>query len=273
MAAFQHILWGYELTYPDEWIHQTVHEAGLGDTELFLPDSAAFQSGYAGPRSGQIAVRAEWNPGLTPIEPLWTRQIGLTAGMMGAQKVGAAPWHLRDSAGLEAEIVLPKRENTRLWTGILARDFLLLHFMAIHPKEEQKWFDPYATRLISSLRYPPAMDGVLTTEEGLPLPPGYSPTDPLQVIPDITDPLNWHAYAGGSPIGALQAFYMREVPVLGWAINEYQPFPAGDGEANLGFARFQLRRDDYRVVLGLMPMGEMTVDAWSPASIVMRMAA
>jgi hypothetical protein len=271
MVDFKHALWGYELTYPDQWLHQTQIEAENAQVEVFQADPGALEPDYDGPITGQLAVRASWNPALEPVEPLWSRAMGLLASMMGAAKVGSAPWQLRDAAGLEAEIVLPKRENTRLWTGILTRGALVLHFVAVHPKEERKWFEPYATRIISSLRFSAANERLSTTKWDLPLPPGYIEIDPVEVIPDIPDPDDWQAYDGASPANALQAFYFRETIGRGWHVLDYQPFPNPDEEAaGLGFARIQLQNGDRSATIGIMPTGNTQVNAWSPARVVMK---
>jgi hypothetical protein len=56
MPGFQHLLWGYELTYPVDWVHQTI-----GDAEGFASIPEAFEAGYEGPNAGHLLVRAEWN--------------------------------------------------------------------------------------------------------------------------------------------------------------------------------------------------------------------
>jgi hypothetical protein len=273
MPVFEQTLWGYQLVYPDDWLHQSVREAGDLQAEAFAAIPESFQPGYDGPRSGQVAVRAEWNPTRTAIEPLWERKIGMLAGLMGATKVGAAPWRLGDAAGVEAEIVLPKREKNRLWTGIVARGFHVLHFMVTHPKDERSWFEPAATRLITSLRFLERVANLATSPDGLPLPPGYTPADPGGLIAHIAGPENWRAYAGDSPADALQAFYVREAPNYGWEIVEYRPFPEN---ADLGFARFQLARvggngaGSVRLTLGILPSGQTTVLPHSPANLVVR---
>ena len=147
MKKFRHILWGYELTYPDHWTHQFVQDADAFAPSV--PSATAEESGDAvdavdldpeGLEAGQLLVRGEWNWERQPIEPLWNRHMGLMAGMIGAKQVGSAPWKLGDATGLEAEIVLPKKDNRRLWTGILMHDFRVLHFMVTHPKEIREEF-------------------------------------------------------------------------------------------------------------------------------------
>jgi hypothetical protein len=245
MAVFQHILWGYELTYPDDWVHQVVQ-----DSDGFAATVIAFDPSYTNPDAGHLLVRGEWNWKRQPIEPLWNDHVGLLAGMLGAKEVGSAPWKLGEASGLEAEIVLPKKENQRLWTGILMRDFRVLHFMASHPREVRKTFEPQATNIISSLRFPERLPGIKTGYEGVPLPPDYSPVDPGTILSDISNPENWRAYHGSSGIGALQAFYLREIPIHNWDLQEYVPFP---GLSDFGFCRFHLRRGDLKIMLGLMP--------------------
>ncbi|GEM_PF-609707 len=264
-AVFQHILWGYELTYPDGWIHREVQ-----DSDIFAATAEALTPYYAGPDAGQLLARGEWNWQRQPIEPLWNRHIGMLAGMMGAKQVGSAPWRLKDAVGLEAEIVLPKKDNRRLWTGILMRDFRVLHFMVTHPKEARAEFEPVVTKVISSLRFPNRILGIKASREGIPLPPGYEPVDPKDILDDISDTENWRAYSGKSGIGALQAFYLREAPVHNWDVEDYVPFP---GSSELGFARLQLRRDELMITLGIMPYdvsGSGTIASSSPANVVFK---
>ena len=155
MTIFQHTLWGYELTYPADWVHLT-----LGEVEGFAELAAALEPGYAGEKSGHLLVKAEWNATLQPVEPVWGRHMGVTAGLIGAKRVGSAPWQMGGATGLEAEIALPKESKLRLWSGVLARDFLMLHFMVTHAKEERAHFEPLVTKLIASLRFVPAIDGL-----------------------------------------------------------------------------------------------------------------
>jgi hypothetical protein len=255
MPVFRHNLWGYELTYPEHWSHQSVQ-----DVDVFAPHEEL--------DADQVSVRGEWNWERQSIEPLWIRHIGKLAGMIGAKQVGSASWKLGDAAGLEAEIVLPKKDNRRLWTGILMRDFRVLHFMVSHSKENREQFEPVATTLISSLRFLNRIPGVKTSREGIPLPPGYQAVDPRSILTDISDPTNWHAYAGKAGIGALQAFFLREVTVHNWEMEEYVPFPSA---SELGFARLQLLRRDRKITLGMMPYDASgTVTSASPANIVFK---
>ncbi|MBN2550113.1 MAG: hypothetical protein JXB15_13195 [Anaerolineales bacterium] len=245
MAVFQHILWGYGLSYPDHWAHRT-----LGALEGFAETAEAFDPDYSGPHSGQILVRGEWNCLRQPIEPIWNRHIGMLAGWVGAKKLGSAPWRMGGAVGLEAEIVLPQKDNRRLWTGILEHEFTVLHFVVLHIREERAEFEPQATQIISSLRFLPNVSGVLVTDEGLPLPPGYIPANPQDIVDSITNPDQWLAYDGQSSAGALQAFYWREAPHYGWQITEYVPFPS---PAELGFARFSMAKGNRTLTLGIMP--------------------
>jgi hypothetical protein len=264
MAVFQHILWGYELTYPDAWAHQTVKDA-----DGFAEIAEALDTNYIGPNAGQLLVRGEWNCARQPIESLWNQHIGLLAGLMGAKQVGSAPWRMGGASGLEAEIVMPKKDNRRLWVGILARDFRVLHFSVIHPKEERDQFEPVATQIISSLRFPIRILGIATTREGIPLPPGYTPVEPQTVIQDIVDPGQWRAYDGKDGVGALQAFYLREAPIHNWEVEEYVPFPS---PSDLGFSRLRLRKGERVVTLGIMPFDVEKVTSSSPAKLVIKIA-
>ena len=264
-TVFQHILWGYEFTYPDHWIHQEVQ-----DTDVFAPQ--ALEPHYSGPAASHLVVRGEWNWQRQPIEPLWNQHIGMLAGMLGAKQVGSAPWKLGEAVGIEAEIVLPKKDNQRLWTGILMHDFRVLHFMVAHPQEVREQLEPVVTKIISSLRFLNRILGIKTSREGLPLPPGYESVDPQNVLTDIPDLENWRAYAGKSGMGALQAFYLREVPIHNWDMEEYVPFP---GPSDLGFARLQLRRGNLKIMLGMLPYdlsGSGTITSSSPANVVFKVA-
>jgi hypothetical protein len=266
-TIFRHILWGYELTHPDHWIHQEVQDA---DAFAATPD--ALETYYSGPDAGHLLVRGEWNWQRQPIEPLWNQHIGMLAGMMGAKQVGSASWKLGDAVGLEAEIVLPKKDNQRLWTGILMKDFRVLHFMVTHPKDMRDQFQPVVTNIISSLRFPERILGIKASREGLPVPPGYEPADPKIILTDLTDSENWRAYSGTSGVGALQAFYLREVPIHNWEMEEYVPFP---GPSDLGFARLRLRRGNVKIMLGMMPYdgsGSGAITSSSPANVVFKVS-
>jgi hypothetical protein len=275
MPTYQHSLWGYELSYPDGWQHRTLAQADGLEAEVFVAATEAFESDYAGPGAGQLAVRAEWNPTREDVKPLWERKIGLLAGWIGARQVGSAPWRLGEAEGLEAEIALPRRNTDRLWTGILTSGFHVLHFMVTHPKDQRPQFEPPATRIITSLRFLTGAAGVELSPEGLPLPPGYTAADPRALVNDIQSPGHWRAYAGTSPVDALQAFYVRAAPAHGWTILEYRPFPQNP---DLGFARFQLGQPGAngqgrpRITLGLLPYGQDTVRPNSPANVVFQLS-
>jgi hypothetical protein len=261
MTIFQNIFWGYEITYPDFWLYKQ-----SSDTDCFIKSSESLDPLYEGEDAGQIAIRGEWNWAQKDIKPIWNEHIGLVAGLIGAKNIGSAPWRISDAIGLEAEIVLPKKDPRRLWTGILAHGFCVLHFMVIHPKEVREQFEPAATKLISSLRFPDTFADIAVTPEGIPIPPSYRKTDPKLVINDIDDPSIWCAYDGEAGIGALQSFYLRELPKHNWEISEYVPFTIA---SDLGFARYKLRKDQQNLVLGLMPSGTKTVDSSPmPAKIV-----
>jgi hypothetical protein len=140
--------------------------------------------------------------------------------------------------------------------------------MVTHPKEVKEQFEPVATKIISSLRFPDRILGIETSTEGLPLPPGYMSAEPRSILPDISDPEQWRAYSGRDGIGALQAFYLRELPIHDWEITEYIPFP---GASDLGFARLQLRKGDKQITLGIMPVeiSEKMISS-SPAIVVFK---
>jgi hypothetical protein len=262
MPNFQHLLWGYELTYPESWIHRSVN-----DTDAFYSNPEAQGSEAAGAAGGQILVRAELNYPPRLIEPVWNQHIAQVAGMLGARQVGSAPWQMAGATGIEAEIVLPKRENQRLWAGILARGYVILKFAVTHPKQERDVFEPAATSIISSLKFLKNVDGLAFNDWGLPLPPGYQPAAPSEIIQDIADPQNWQAFDGQSGVDALQAFYLRELEVAGWEILEYVPFPS---LVELGFARMQVQKDDVLITLGILPFGAETVTPFSQGKLAFK---
>lgn len=247
MSTYQNVFWGYEIAYPDFWFYKKI-----ADTDYFFLSTNSFDPLYEGEDAGRIAIRGEWNWARKDIKPLWSEHIGLLAGMMGAKDVGSAPWRMGDAVGMEAEIVLAKKENRRLWTGILTRGFCVLHFMVVHPIVVREKFEPAATKILSSLRFPEKMDGVLTTPEGLPLPPDYSFIDPGSIINNIEEPSKWFAYDGQADIGALQSFFLRELTKKGWEITEYVPYITA---SDLGFARYTIANQHTKLILGLMPAG------------------
>ncbi len=262
MTVFQHMFWGYEITFPDSWFRQQVQ-----DTDILLANIDGLDPFYDGPDAGQVHIRGEWNWERQKVEPLWNQHIGMVAGMLGAKNVGAAPWRMRDAVGMEAEIVLPEKANRRLWTGILMRDYRVLHFMVTHPKQVRVQFEPVATQIIKSLRFPPQVEGVEATPDDIPLPPNFRATPPQKVVDDISDLQLWRAYIGNAGTGELQSFYLRELPARRWVIEEYLPFP---GSSDLGFARFKLRRDQRQVLLGIMP--SRRVDAVNAADVVYKIS-
>jgi hypothetical protein len=264
MKKFVDALWGYELTYPEHWIHRTI-----GDTQGFSAIPDGLTPGYQGEKNGHLLVRAEWNGLLKPLEPLWNQHIGLSAGLLGAKKVGAAPWSMGGAHGMEAEIALPKTGQQRLWAGILGKGPIVLHFMVSHALEERAWFEPVVTQLITSLRFSTALGSRVSDREDFPIPSGYSACSPGEIISDIANPAQWQAYCGKSQVGALQAYYLRELPSCGWEIDNFEPFP---GLTALGFARFQAHRGEDEIILGLMPYGGERVHSSSPANIVIKQA-
>ena len=243
MADFQNPLWGFTLAYPDGWAQQSTAEA-----DGLAADSQAFSAAEPNLEQPHILLRGEWNGRRQPIAPLWNQHLSKVAIMLGAKKLGASPFGMGGASGFEAEIQLPKRDNRRLWLGILARDTLILHLMVSHPKTIRADFEPQATKVISSLKFLPRVEGLDATAEGLPLPPNYAPVDPASLVPDAHG--NWQAYAGASNLGALQAFYYRELPNYGWEIDEFIPFP---NQVEIGFARLRIRKDGLTATLGLLP--------------------
>ncbi len=249
MAIFQNPLWGFELTYPDGWVHKS-----YADTDGFAKNIDAFnQVGAVNELAAHLLVRGEWNGRREPIAAFWNQHITKLSVMLGAKKLGAAPFSMGGANGFEAEIQLPKRRNRRLWVGILARDTVILHFMVSHPKEERADFEPQATQIISSLRFLDRVNNLSANEKGLPLPPDYASVDPASLVPDAQNDGSWQAYDGSSDIGALQAFYFRELPQHDWVISEFIPFP---NQVEIDFARLRIHKDDLTATLGILPTAE-----------------
>ena len=248
MTTFQHALWGYEIDLPSGWIHEAIQ-----DSNAFATTPEALRPDYQGENLGHLIIRGEWNWSRQPIAPLWNQHITKLSVMLGAKKLGAAPWTMRVGQGFEAEILLPKKANKRLWVGILTHDAIVLHFSVTHWKEEKEEFEPLATKIIQSLHFIEKAKNIPTNELGCPLPPDYTSTDPKIYLSDINDITHWQAYSGKANIGALQAFFLRELPIFGWMIDEYVPYPA---DSNLGFARFKINKADKFLTIGLLPTDE-----------------
>jgi hypothetical protein len=246
VKTFQHPLWGFELTYPDSWVHAS-HEGIDG----FAPDMTAFAAAdFDSAQAAHLLVRGEWNGYREPIAPRWNQYITKLSIMLGAKRLGSAPFRIGDAAGFEAEIQMPRKRQRRLWVGILARETVILHFTVSHAFDVRSEIEPIATQIIASLKFPPQTEGIRANPRGIPLPPGYTVTDPLSLIPDIPAPENWQAYTGGSDIGALQAFYYRELPNFGWEILEFIPYP---NQVEINFARLSIHRDGSSATLGILP--------------------
>ncbi len=249
MAIFQNQLWGFELTYPDDW----TQKSNLG-ADGFAQKAEVFdQVGAANEQAAHMLVRGEFNGYRKPIPPLWNQYITKLSIMLGAKKLGASPFSMGGANGFEAEIQLPKKQNRRLWAGILARETTILHFMVSHPKEERAAFEPQASQIISSLRFLERVEGLATNANNLPLPPSYTSVLPSTLLPDVTEDGSWETYDGKSDLGALQAFYFRELPQHGWEIEEFIPFP---NQVEINFARLRIRKNDVLATLGILPSAE-----------------
>ena len=249
MAIFQNPLWGFELTYPDDWAQKSTAEAdGFAETAKVFD-----QVGSVNKQDAHMLVRGEFNGYRKPIAPLWNQYITKLSIMLGAKKLGASPFSMGGANGFEAEIQLPKKLNRRLWAGVLARETTILHFMVSHPKEMRAAFEPQATKIITSLRFLDKVDGLKTNADGIPLPPDYHPVAPTTLVPDAKDEDNWEAYDGESDLGALQAFYLRELPQHGWEIDEFIPYP---NQVEVAFVRLQIHKGGFFATLGILPFGE-----------------
>jgi hypothetical protein len=248
MPTFSHPLWGYLLTYPDDWVHQT-----SGDIEAFAATESGLNTEYAGPQAGHLLTRCEFNHTGENIDPLWNDHLSKLSLMLGAKNVGSSPLAMGGGSGYEAEIVLPKKRNQRLWTGILSHGLTILHLMVAHPLDNRDWFEPLGSKIIASLRFLLKTSPLAVTTPGIPLPPNYSATDPTALLSDIADQQGWQAFKGNASPGALQAFYLRELQHCGWEIAEYVPYPS---QTNLNFARFQLHQKTQTATLAILPSDE-----------------
>lgn len=260
MTDVQNLLWGFSLTCPDDW-----EQRRDGDAIIFVaplnpdsPDEAR--------EAGQVMLRPEWNPARTEVRKLWNLHIGKIAGVIGAKRVGAGPWQLGDMKGMEAELVMPKKDPLRLWTGMLMRDRIILHVMVTHHKLDRTWFEPLATDIIRSLRFH-APAAAVEDEPVFPLPPEYTPVNPISILDDIDDAGEWQAFSGEASVGALQAFFARELPAAGWDIAAYDPVP---GPPEPGFARFALQREGIHIVLGILPEGSDAPPSTQSGTIILR---
>lgn len=249
MKTFQHQLWGYEINLPADWVHQR-----FGERDGFAADPTAFSPDYQGNTLVQLLIQGEWNSLDKPIDRLWNQHLGRTSLMLGAKKIASASWQMAGAQGYEVEIVLPKRSRKRLWAGILERGALVLKFLGLHWKQNRDTMEPLLTSIISSFRLVSSVDPDAATPEGLPLPEGAEPTDPGQVVTDISHPDDWRAYKGKFNVGGLQAFYIRELRKFDWQIADYLPYPGPEG--SLPFARMQLEKDQQNYTLGLLPGGK-----------------
>lgn len=245
MPIFHHPFWGYQLEYPQDWIHEPI-----GDTEAFAAIPEALQTDYDGPQSGHLLIHGEWNPTRRPVEDLWKSHIAKTASFLGAKKVRSAPWKMANSQGFETELVLSKKSPKRLWVGLLENEYTLLHLMVTHHKLERDAFEPIVSRVISSLEFDVTTADIELNNNGFPLPPGYRPIDPSILLTDIRAEEDWEAYDGTNTVDALQAFYLRESTQYGWQAQEYIPFP---NTSHHNFARIHFQKDGRVIILAILP--------------------
>lgn len=248
MKRFQNKLWGYSLDYPDEWVHKSTQ-----DIEAFAAYPDSLKPNYEGEKLGHLLIRGEFNPFLQPIESLWNQHVAKISVMLGAKRLGSAPLHIGGGSGFEVEIILPKRDKKRLWVGILSFNATVLHFMALHLKGNRSWFEPLASKIVSSVHFFGRADEIKTNFIGLPIPPAYEQADPGKLLSDIEEHKYWLAYEGDDGVGALQNFYVRELPNYGWKILSFEPYP---DSKDVGFARFILRKEEQSVTLGILPFGD-----------------
>lgn len=242
MPVFQQHFWGYEITYPDDWVHAT-----HGDVEAFALHPQALDIDYDGPHMGYLLIRAELNAYQMPLEPLWTEHLSRIAIMHGAKQIGSRPYLAGQAKGFAAELLLPRREERRLWTAVLAAGGIVLHLMAMHRSTEVLDFHP----LVASLRFAPFVTGMTRSPRGMPLPAGSLPVQPADVFPDLTPADHWEAYRAAAAVDALQIFYIREAPGHGWEVLGYSPYPNRDPA--IQHASLVLYRDGQGAAVHLLP--------------------
>lgn len=238
-------LWGYSFSFPEDWNHKRI-----SGVDTFTPSDGQAQPTGERHDRGYLLVQPEWNALLQPVQPLWEAHIGRVAPLVGAKNIGTAIWEMAGTRGLETEIVLPKAKEERLWVGMLPFGRIILKFVVSHPIEHRHWFEPQATGIITSLQFLPTTPQTKRTEEGIPLPAGAHQIDPSHTAIDIKEPSLWVCFEIGEPIGAVQAFYLRESDVHGWNLEEFTPYP---NNAGLGMARFRLRKGEAVAGVGLIP--------------------
>lgn len=263
MTEFLESTWGYSFQIPDHWL-----ERNKKGVRWFFPNRFASQKPSMEMSQGYLIVRPDWIFDRQDIEVLWQRHVGTTAGMVGAKNVGSAPLRIREAQGLEADIILPKKENKRLWLAILRQGPIVMNMVVEHHLKDRDWFEPEVSAVIASLRFVEHINGLQTGKNSFPLPDEYRPIDPRRVIADIPDPSQWHGYTGPLTIGGLQAFYFRECAQFGWNIKGYTPFPSK--ESDLGIARFQLEKEGKLCTLGIVPAAAITQDLYMPAHIILK---
>ncbi len=252
MPLFQQHYWGYEIAYPDDWVHAT-HE----DVEAFAMHTQALDTRYDGPGMGYLLVRAEFNPYRRPIEPLWAQHLTKIAVMHTAKKVGSAPLEVGNLKGFEAELLLPRRDDRRMWVGILSAGGIILHLMVMHRKAEKEAFQPAVTRMVYSLRFAPRVEGVSLSPGGMPLPAGYREAALQEVYPQAEGDAGWEAYTGKAQADALQIFYLREAPASGWEMLAFYPYP--NREKEIRHAQLVLHKESLGSVVHIFPGGEIAI--------------
>jgi len=252
VALFQQHFWGYEITYPDDWVHAT-----HGEVEAFAMHTQALNVEYKGAHMGYLLVRGEFNPYQKPIEPLWGQHLTKIAVMHAAKKVGSAPFQVGNAKGFEAELLLPRRDDRRMWVGLLSAGGIILHLMVTHRKAEKEEFQPVVSRMVASLRFAPQVEGVTLSPGGMPLPKGYQRADPKSVYPQADASSEWEAYTGEAASGALQIFYLREAPVYGWEALAFYPYPNTDPQIQHG--QLVLHKDGRGAVIHILPSGQIAI--------------
>lgn len=230
---------------PQEWQHKK-----FATRDGFAVDIQAFEANYQGQNLAQLLINGEWNSLKKPVPDLWQNHLSKVSLMLGAKNLKYAAWELAGARGYEVEIILPKKNPQRLWTGILENGMLVLSFLALHWKENREEIEPVLSSIIASLKYLKSVANLEQNEVGLPLPPGATATDPRSIVSDIADPDHWLAYQTNDHSCALQAFYLRELPYRNWDISRYIPFP-NSGE--LPFARIITHKNRLSFSLGIMP--------------------
>ncbi len=247
MPTFTQPLWGYALEYPKGWAYRDD-----GEVTAFASRPEALDPDYQGEGMGYLLIRPEFNPFLLPIEPRWSQYITKIAIMRGAKKLGASEMEVGNLRGYEAELLLPRKLDRRLWVGLLAAGGLILHLMVTHRKEERHLFQEEASRMVSSLRFVAHEASARPGPYGVPLPQAAQTVPLRQILADVQpDDPRWATFYLPASPPAAQVFFLREAPYDGWEVTELYPYP--NIKAPYPFGRMRLEKDGQEVLIAFLP--------------------